>query len=374
MILLVFYVLCGGLIAWFLLVVRGFFLLSSNVSTYNKFFGIFGLASVFIVLLLILLSIVREVSLIFNGVLIAFSLNLPVVVVGLLILVSTGLVRAYRKRNASKVSYFKEVEERTMVRIESMSKVKIDSLRKVNHVLIFVGLLAVWSVSLSVVVYNSGTSAGMIPLENNMLLIYVQLITNSKPTSEILFGFGWFYYILFFFFYSFCFIMLANEFTRKNPQYTFPFNYLSRLLLSEDEKQGYGSYLYFAIGQMFAAFFCPPMVFYAILGMSSIGDLMASQVGIRYGKHQIRWNPHKTWEGTIAATIFCFLTCFFFIGFIWSVIFSTTFMVLDIVTGKGFKNINASDNLLIPIACALLYIAIRFFFNLDYFTIILTWF
>jgi len=149
---------------------------------------------------------------------------------------------------------------------------------------------------------------------------------------------------------------------------------MSKLLLSEDEKRGYGTYLYFAIGQMFAAFLCPPMVFFAILGMSSIGDLMASQVGIRHGKRHISWNQKKTWEGTIAATISCFFICLFFIGIIWGVIFSIAFLLFDLFTGKGFRNVNLSDNLLIPIGCALLYLFIRFFFNLDYYTMILIWF
>lgn len=374
MIILLFYILFVALIAWFLLVIRGYILLSREINPHNRFFGIFGLSSVFILLLIILILIVQDISLVFNGFLIALLLNLPILVVGLLILLSTGLARSFRKRFDSKVNYFKELEARTIKKIESMSKARIDTLRKINHVLIFVGLFAVWSISFGIVMNFSGSWAGMIPLENDMLLIYVQLLTNSKSISDVLFSLGWFYYILFFFFYVFSFIMLANEFTRKNSRYAFPFNYMSRLLLSEDEKRGYGTYLYFAIGQMFAAFICPPMVFFAILGMSSIGDLMASQVGIRYGKNHISWNQKKTWEGTVAATITCFIICFFFIGVIWGVIFSIVFMIFDVFTGKGFRNINLSDNLLIPIGCALFYLLIRFSFNLDFYTIILMWF
>jgi dolichol kinase len=318
--------------------------------------------------------IAQDITLAFNGFLIALLLNLPILVVGLLILLSTGLARLLRKRFDSKVNYFQELEVRTLKKIESMSKARIDNLRKINHVLIFIGLFGVWSIGFSVVMYFSGSWTGMIPSENNMLLIYIQLFTNSKSISEVLFSFGWFYYILFYFFYAFFFIMLANEFTRKNSQYIFPFNYMSRLLLSEDEKQGLGTYFYFAIGQMFATFLCPPMVFFAILGMSSIGDLMASQVGIRYGKNHISWNQKKTWEGTISATICCFFICLFFVGVIWGLIFSIAFLIFDVFTGKGFRNINLSDNLLIPIGCALLYLFIRFSFNLDYYTIIILWF
>ena len=138
-----------------------------------------------------------------------------------------------------------------------------------------------------------------------------------------------------------------------------------------DEKKGYGSYLYFSIGHLFAALFCPPMVLLAILGMSSIGDLMASQIGMRYGKNHIQWNQKKTWEGAIAATITCFIICFFFIGIVWGVIFSLAYLLFDIFTGKGFRNIDLSDNYLIPIGCTIIYLLIRAFFNLNYYTIFL---
>jgi len=374
MILLLFYILFVPLILWFLLVIRGYILLSRDINPYNRGFGIFGLSSVFILLLIILIMIAQDISLVFNGFFIALLLNLPILVVGFLILLSTWLARMFRKRYDSKVKYFREFEARTVIKINSMKKEKIDTLRKINHVLIFFGLFIVWLISFSIVMNFSGSWKGMIPLENNTLLIYIQLLTNLKSVSDVLFDFGWFYYVLFYFFYAFCFIMLANEFTRKNTQFVFPFNYMSKLLLSEDEKDGYGTYLYFAIGQMFAAFICPPMVFFAILGMSSIGDLMASQVGIRRGKHQISWNQKKTWEGTIAATFTCFFICFFFIGVIWGLIFSISFLLFDVFTGKGFRNINLSDNLLIPIGCALVYLLVRFIFNLDYITIILAWF
>ena len=76
---------------------------------------------------------------------------------------------------------------------------------------------------------------------------------------------------------------------------------------------------------MFAAFVCPPMVYLAILGISSISDLMTSQIGIRMGKKHIDWNKNKTWEGTIAGTITTFIISLFFIGLYWSLIFSIIF-------------------------------------------------
>ena len=164
--------------------------------------------------------------------------------------------------------------------------------------------------------------------------------------------------------------MLANEFSRKTKYISFPLN-LVGLIISEEEKKTYCTYLYFGIGQMFAAFLCPPMVFFAILGMSSIGDLMTSQIGIRYGKHHISWNSKKTYEGTLAGTITSFLISIIFIGPFYGMILAITFMIIDLITNNP---INLSDNLLIPVGCALTYIFIRYIFDIDYFSIILQFF
>ena len=149
-----------------------------------------------------------------------------------------------------------------------------------------------------------------------------------------------------------------------------PFNFFTKLYLSEKEQENYGTYLFFAIGQMFAAFISPPMIFFAILGIGSISDLITSQVGIRYGKTHISWNKKKTWEGTIAGTLITFVVCFLFIGVLWSLIFSIAYLIFDVITNKPVK---ISDNLLIPIGCSVVYILIRFLFNIDYYTILLSW-
>lgn len=140
------------------------------------------------------------------------------------------------------------------------------------------------------------------------------------------------------------------------------------LIMSEDEKQSYCTYLYFNIGQMFAAFLCPPMVFFAILGMRSIGDLMTSQIGIRYGKRHISWNTNITYEGILAGTIISFIICVIFIGPFYGMLLAGAFMIFDMITSKP---INLSDNLLIPIGCAIIYVIIRYVLDVDYFSVIL---
>ena len=294
-------------------------------------------------------------------------LSIPPLIISILMFISTISIYGYEKLTKKDLSSLgKELERKK----ETWSKARKDTHRKLNHVLIFLGLVLVWYIGLFIAQDYTGSSAGMIPEENNMLLLYFRLILESNSIFGVLFSLGWFYYILFFFFYIFSLFILANEFARKSRTLSFPFTFFTKIYLSEKERQNYGSYLFFAIGQMFAAFVCPPMVFFTILGIGSISDLMTSQMGIRFGKTHISWNKNKTWEGTIAGTLVTLAICFLFVGIYWSLIFTLAFLVFDIFT---VKPINLSDNLLIPIGCSLIYLLIRFFFNLDYYTLIIYW-
>jgi len=297
------------------------------------------------------------------------ALGIPLLFIGGAVLISTVLVYIYRLIYGSKE--YTKLEERMAKRLEEMSKTRRDTYRKISHVLIFIGLFVIWMIAYYHVMHSEKTWVGMIPEDNNMLAMYYRLINEPDAMREVLFNQGWFYFLIFFFFYGLCMFLLVNELTRKTKKISFPFNLFPKLVMTEEEKESYGTYLYFAIGQMFAAFLCPPMVFFAILGMAGIGDLMTSQIGIRYGKHHIKWNDNKTWEGNIAGTITSFAICFFFLGIIWALIFAIAFMAIDLFTDKP---INLSDNLLIPIGCALLYVFIRFYYDLNYFTIIMQFF
>ena len=361
---------------WFILVLLVFFLViffyvrfSYKPDTLNNYLGTSSLIFVFfqISFLLLLMNQDDELRLFFVP-LWLLVLGSPLVIVGLLVLSSTGLSLSAKENTKQKISKFVNKLEN---KIETWSKSKKDVLRKLNHVILFIFLLIAWSIGLSLVLHFAESSAGMIPEENNMLLIYIKLVIEPNSISEVLFSFGWFYYLLFFLFYIFCLFTLANEFTRKSKHFSFLFNIFPKLYLTSEEKKSYGTYLYFAIGQMFASLICPPMIFLAILGISSISDLSTSQVGIRFGKIHISWNKDKTWEGTVAGVLITFWICLFFVGILWSFIFTITFLICDVITSKPIK---ISDNLLIPIACSLAYVVIRFLFNLNYTSIIVGWF
>jgi len=334
----------------------------------NNIFGFISLLIVFFHIILFLLFMNQDLTLKpFFIPLWLISLGVPILFVSILGIISTGVIYLIKK-DSQKI--FSNISSKLEKKRRSWSKAKQDTLRKLNHILIFIGLLFVWYIGIFLANIYTGTSAGMIPEENDMFLLYLRIITSPNSIKSILFSLGWFYYILFFFFYILCMFMLSNEFSRKSKRFYFPFTFFTKIYLSEKEKQNYGTYLYFAIGQMFAAFVCPPMVFFMILGTASLSDLMTSQIGIRFGKKHIIWNQNKTWEGTIAGILVTFLLGFLFVGFVWSLIFTILFLFIDIFTEKP---INLSDNLLIPIAFSFIYLSIRFFFNLSYYTIIIFW-
>jgi dolichol kinase len=335
----------------------------------NNILGFSALFLTFFVIVIVVMLMFQDTTL-YSSTIPIFSLSfgLPLLIIGAIILISSVLLFLFKKIYKSKdlSKFWNSIEEKSNKR----SKLRGDTYRKIPHVLIFIGLLFIWYLGVIIVKDILGSISGMIPAQNNMFLLFLTIITEPDSISAVLFSLGWFYYLLFFFFYGFCFIMIANEFTRKAKRLGFPFNFLCKVLLCEEEKRSYGTYLFFAIGQMVAALITPPMVFLTILGMSSLADLATSQVGIRYGKNKIKWNNEKSWQGSIAGLIVCFIICTLFIGIYWALIFTFAFFLFDVFTNKP---LNISDNLLIPFGSGLIFLFVRFFFNFDYYTIILTW-
>ncbi len=363
-------------LVWYLVLLISYLLIlflymhfSSKFAFYENLVGFLGLSFVLFHILLFLNLMFQDVSS-HSLSLSLFSLSLGLPILSFLIIISISSLVYIILKFGFKIQTFTRYKEKMMARFAKRSKLRNDIYRKIAHVSIFIGLFILWSIGTIIVQDYSGSTEGMIPDENNMLYLYIRIFTQPDSFNEVLFSLGWFYYLLFFFFYSFIILMFSIEFTRKTRYFSSPFNFICAIYLCDDEEEGYGAYLYFTLGQMIASFMCPPMVFLAILGMSSIADLMTSQVGIRIGKHKIRFNSNKSWEGTIAGCITSFIMCIFFLGFIWATIFTTIFFSIDIITKKP---VNISDNLLIPMGCALVYVLIRYFLAIDYTTLLLIW-
>jgi dolichol kinase len=327
--------------------------------------NIFGFTALFLVLfhILLFLIIMYQDSILHNDLVpgFLFGFGFPILL-NILVLVITSLITMLYRKNFSsnKIATYKIKVEKS---VAERSKCRNDTYRKIPHVLIFVGLLILWLISVVVINDLTGSTEGMIVENSNIMHIYLELLTSTGNVKDILLKLGWFYYLLFFFFYIFCMFMLFNEYTRKSRIFTYPFNLFCSIFLCENERRSYGTYLYFAIGLMFASFISPPMVLFSILGICSISDLMTSQIGIRYGKRHIKWNKDKTWEGTLAGILSAFIICFLFVGLIWALIFTLIFFIFDIFTTKP---VNISDNLIVPISCGIVYFFVRFIFDLDY--------
>ncbi|MFX0030098.1 MAG: hypothetical protein ACFE8B_12870, partial [Candidatus Hermodarchaeota archaeon] len=349
---------------YYTIILFGYIHYSNKEDNLNNIIAFGTLLFVFIHIFIFLALMSQEAKLRFFMVpLWLLLLGIPPLLISIVVIITTIFVSVYEKMSKNDLLNIGRNLERKK---EAWSKAKRDTHRKINHVLIFIGLVLIWYIGLLIAHDYTGSSVGMIPEENNMLLLYFRLLTEPNSIREVLFSLGWFYYILFFFFYIFSLFMLSNEFARKTNNLSFPFTFFTKIYLSEKEKQNYGTYMFFAIGQMFSAFTCPPMVFFTILGIGSLSDLMTSQIGIRFGKTSISWNKNKTWEGTIAGTLVTLIICFLFMGIFWALIFTIAFISFDILTDRP---ISLSDNLLIPIGCSLIFLSVRFFFDLDYFTI-----
>ncbi len=361
---------------WFLLMIISYFIVlfsymhfSYKKEVLNNFLGFGALFLTFLIIIIVVLLMFQDATLYLTTIpIFTLSFGLPLLIIGAIILISSFMLFSFKKifKNKDLSKFWSLLEEKQNKR----SKLRSDTYRKIPHVLTFLGLFLVWYLGVIIVKDLTGSISGMIPEENNMVLLFLTIMTVPNSISTVLFSLGWFYYLLFFFFYGFCLIMLANEFTRKTKSLGFPFNFLCNIILCGEEKRSYGTYLFFAIGQMVAALITPPMVFLTILGMSSLADLATSQVGIRYGQNKIKWNNDKSWQGAIAGIIACFILCTLFIGIYWAFIFTFAFFIFDVLTNKPF---NVSDNLLIPLGSSLIFLFIRYLFNFDYYTIILTW-
>jgi len=335
---------------------------SNKVDILNNFIGFIALFMVLFHILVVIIFMYQDVSLhsdLVPGFI--FGFGFPIALNLVLIAVSSLIVFCYKKY--FKLKDLKMFKLRLEKKLAERSKSRNDTYRKIPHILIFIGLLALWLIGVLFITNLTGSTEGMIPSESNIFQLYIQLLSTPGNIKAILFSLGWFYYLLFFFFYIFCIFIMFNEFTRKSRVLSYPFNFFCSVFLCENERNSYGTYLHFAIGLMFASLITPPMILFSILGICSISDLMTSQIGIRFGKRHIKWNKNKTWEGSIAGILSAFLICFIFIGLVWAIIFTAIFFIFDVLT---LKPLNISDNLIVPIACAVVYISIRFVFNLDY--------
>lgn len=317
----------------------------------NNAISFFILTFIFSNIVFLLMLMNQETNLEFAVLAFITSLTIPLMIPLSLIPFYSFIVNIRKGQN--KINYVNE----KILKNKNNSRARKDLSRKLPHVYIFIGFFLLYFISYSSINVILGDISLMSPVNFEGIISYFKIFQEDHYIVNLVLLLGTFYFILFFFFYTICILSVINELCRKSEKLHFPLSTFSTLHLKEEEINGYGSYVYFSIGQMWSSFACPPLFFLSILSIGAIGDLMASQIGIRFGKHSLYWNKKKTWEGTIAGSLTSFLFCFFLIGLFWALLFCIIFLIIDVITSRPLK---MSDNLLIPMSCSVIYLILQF--------------
>ncbi len=231
----------------------------------------------------------------------------------------------------------------------NQSTIRRDLLRKGTHVAIFIAIFAIDQIAyyLFDIVFNDPFTLTEVRLlawgygaESHYILFewrwedWLNPGWSIAPSRIIVFGF----------LYCLTLIMLTGELCRHSRRWRFVFEKAIHRTMRPRELDRMGAYALFAAGFLLASLFLP---YFGILGMLagwSLGDLAASQVGMRWGRHRIR-QQDKTWEGLIAGALVTFVAAWPFLGLAWAGVLTAAFVGSDLLTERP---IPMSDNMLLP--------------------------
>lgn len=97
------------------------------------------------------------------------------------------------------------------------------------------------------------------------------------------------------------------------------------------------------------------MATFAALLVAVFADALSAIVGIRFGRRKLPHNPRKSYAGTIAGTVAALALAIPLVGIPMALLTAAYFLVVDVAAPVP---VAVSDNLLIPIGLALLYMAL----------------
>lgn len=150
---------------------------------------------------------------------------------------------------------------------------------------------------------------------------------------------------------------------RLNPKLGIPLHSYFKKNLRESEQHNVAHYYYFIFGLYISAVLLPAICVFGILCVLCFGDTFASLIGKRVGKHKIRWESEKSWEGAFAGLFFTFITAIIFVGWFVALILGLIFIFIDVLTPNKLK---VSDNFLYPLVCvAVLFFMLLFGYRID---------
>jgi dolichol kinase len=148
--------------------------------------------------------------------------------------------------------------------------------------------------------------------------------------------------------------LMMFDITRLSKHVHFLLHREIQATLRYKEIDTFAAFTHFAVGYIFAAIILPPLIFLGTMCLITFADPAASIIGMRWGKRKFAYN-NKSLEGLIAGMVACFVSMFAFVGFVYSLAGAILFGVIDMITPKPIK---ASDNIVMPIMCTLLFVVL----------------
>jgi dolichol kinase len=270
----------------------------------------------------------------------------------------------FRRLHPEKIPDIRKVKEIYAVE-NSLNKLKEDINRKMAHIAFFIILWIIFFIAIQIATIvnpvlenNPSYLIWGIEENSNQLFIYLRLLSNSELINDI--SFVQFVLIVGYIVTVYGFIMF--EVIRHSNVWYFPTTPWFTRYLRKDEQDQIASYVFFFLSTSLIVYFLPPLHSIAILGVSTISDMIASQMGMRFGKKKISYNPNKTKLGRLSATIGGCIIGIIIIGPLYGIIAGLVFYITDSLTEIPLK---ISDNLLTPVSIGIIFI----FINLVFFAI-----
>jgi dolichol kinase len=160
--------------------------------------------------------------------------------------------------------------------------------------------------------------------------------------------------------------ILPTELLRlRYPELSYPFKAIITSRLRKREKGLFGAHYYMAATMPLAALWLTrdpaqwDVTIYAVLAVLSVSvfaDAASALIGIGFGKRKWFHNPGKSYLGSLGGTVVALLVALPLVGLPLAIATAAVFLILDILAPIPFP---VSDNILNPVALAILYIALQ---------------
>ncbi len=275
---------------------------------------------------------------------------IPIILMGtppvlLFIIAGTSIYHKF-KGNSKQASNLAEIVQKR--ELDKSGKKKLNFYRKFFHVTIFLGIIGVLAIMAP---YQSRYGYDFTYFWGDTTGLVLQNYLDQSHPYGVVQG------IIIIIFYVLSWLFLVTDAIRLSPRFYFPFGKILENTLRASEINAYASYVHFSTGFLFASLFLPPTLLLGAFALFTFGDSMAASIGIRIGKHKIKINPKKSWEGTIAGFLASFLIAVPFVGWVWGLCGAVLFVIIDVFTPTP---ITVSDNILIPMVITGLYWLLAF--------------